>query len=83
MLKELFFVTTNPRKFHDIKGWLAQMAPEIELKQVFIELPELQSLDMHEVAFEKAKHAWNSIKKPLIIDDSGLYLERYNNFPGP
>lgn len=83
MLKELYFVTTNPRKFNDIKGWLAQLAPEIELKQVFLELPELQSLDMHEVAYHKARHAFSVIQKPLIVDDSGLYLERYNNFPGP
>ena len=35
------------------------------------------------VALEKAKIAYQIAKCPILVDDEGLYLEQYNNFPGP
>lgn len=30
----------------------------------------------------KAKQAWEQLKKPLIVDEVGVYFHKYNNFPG-
>jgi XTP/dITP diphosphohydrolase len=78
----LLFVTTNTGKFQEVQRWLAKWAPDIQLEQAALDIPECQSLDVYEVARGKALHAWQCLQKPLLIDDGGIYLERYNNFPG-
>lgn len=77
------FVTTNNGKFEEVKRWLAQLDATLIIEQAAIDVPEYQSLDVQEVAFSKARDAYNLLKKPVLIDDGGLYLEKYNNFPGP
>lgn len=81
-MSELYFVTGNSSKFKEVKAWMQELNPYIELHQANIDLPEIQSLDVQEVAIQKAKEAWRLIKKPLLIDDGGIYIERFNNFPG-
>lgn len=78
----LLFVTTNTGKFQEVQRWLAQWMPDIQLEQAALDIPEYQSLDVYEVARGKALHAWQCLQKPLLIDDGGIYLERYTNFPG-
>ena len=38
--------------------------------------------EMEEVAEEKARQAFVKVKKPVIAEDTGVYFEGYNNFPG-
>lgn len=83
MNKNLYFVTTSNNKFNEISTWLAQLEPSVKLVQSALDLPEIQSLDLQEVALKKARDAWEKIKRPLIVDDAGLYLEKYPLFPGP
>lgn len=78
----ILFVTTNAGKFDEVQRWIHQLDPSIDLEQAPIELTEIQSLDIHEVALGKAEQAWNILHKPLLIDDGGIYLEHYNKFPG-
>lgn len=82
VVREIYFVTGNSRKFEEVKKWLAELDPFIDLKQADIDLPEIQSLDVEEVAVLKAKEAWKLIQKPLLIDDGGMYIDHYNKFPG-
>lgn len=79
---EIAFVTSNNIKFKQVSSWLSKLNPRITLKQVELDLPEYQSLDLTYVAQEKAQCAWNKIRMPLLIDDGGIYLNAYNNFPG-
>lgn len=81
-MKHIIIVTSNNGKFEEIKRYIHQLAPEITLEQSNIEVPEYQDMDIQTVALGKANHAWNILKKPLLIDDGGLYLEKYNKFPG-
>lgn len=37
---------------------------------------------IEEIAKNKARQAFNKIKKPLIVDDTGIFFSAYNNFPG-
>jgi XTP/dITP diphosphohydrolase len=82
MSKTLLFVTTNNGKFQEVQRWLAELAPQMQLEQAALDLPEYQSLEVHKVALGKAQEAWQLLKKPLLIDDGGIYLEKYNKFPG-
>lgn len=48
-----------------------------------IDLPEIQSSDLAEVAREKALEAWQRLQQPVIIDETSLELAALNGFPGP
>ncbi|MCX8158105.1 MAG: hypothetical protein N3D73_00360 [Candidatus Diapherotrites archaeon] len=76
-MKELFFVTGNKHKFQEIKSILKN----INLKQIDIKISE-PDLKEEEVALHKAREAFKKIKKPLIVEDTGVYFSAYRNFPG-
>lgn len=82
MSKHIFFVTTNAGKFEEVQKWLAELDSSIILEQAPIDLPEYQSLDIQLVALGKVQEAWRLLSSPVLIDDGGIYLERYNQFPG-
>ncbi len=82
MKKHIYFVTTNTNKFEEASKWLKELAPDIELEQSKLDLPEIQSLDQKEVTLVKAKDAWAILKKPLLVDDEALFIEKYPLFPG-
>jgi non-canonical purine NTP pyrophosphatase (RdgB/HAM1 family) len=82
MAKTITFVTSNNKKFEEVKRWLVQLDPSIQLEQADVDLPEYQSLDVYEVAAGKIKEAWQQLKKPVIIDDGGIYSHKYPLFPG-
>jgi len=81
--KKISFVTSNSGKFQEVSDYFKELYPSIQIEQINMDIPEIQSLDVDEVALNKAKYAWDLLKIPLIIDDGGIYLEQYNNFPGP
>ncbi len=82
MKKSLYYVTTNSGKFAEVSEYIHAHMPDIELKQFSVDLPEIQSLDQMAIALDKAKQAWNIVQKPLLLDDAGIYFEKYSNFPG-
>lgn len=81
-MKEILFVTGNAGKFKLVNNSIKELDSSIILTQIDIDVPEIQSLDTQEVAILKAKEAFKILKKPLLIDDGGIFLEQYNNFPG-
>jgi non-canonical purine NTP pyrophosphatase (RdgB/HAM1 family) len=78
----IYFITSSAKKFAELEEWLAQLNPHIHLEQRNLDLPEIQSLDLREVAIAKAKDAWRKLEHPLLIDDAGLFLQKYPLFPG-
>ncbi|BFH73413.1 XTP/dITP diphosphatase [Sulfurisphaera javensis] len=83
MLKnvEISVVTSNENKFRE----LAELAKEYNIKLRWINLPkvEIQADSLEEIVRNSAIIAYNMIKSPLIMEDSGLFIEALNNFPGP
>ncbi len=74
------YVTGNEGKIK-----LAQMILKdypIEIVQNDIEIPEIQSLDCHEVASFSAKYAAEKLGVPVLKNDSGLFIEALDGFPG-
>lgn len=78
MLKELYFVTSNRHKAKEAEEIL-----DIKISPVDKDLVEIQSLDLEEIVKKKAKDAFQLIKKPVIVDDVGLYVSAWAGFPGP
>jgi XTP/dITP diphosphohydrolase len=82
MQKRVWYATTNHGKFEEVKRYIEEHAPSIELAQLAEELPEVQSMDQRAIALDKAAQAWNLVKEPVLVDDAGIYFEAYNEFPG-
>lgn len=81
-IPELYYMTGNPAKFEEAALFFAKYVPSLKLLQSDIDLPEIQTLDQKAIALEKARKAWKRLKKPVLVDDTGVYFESYPNFPG-
>ena len=78
---ELFFATSNNHKFEEAQRILSNLGLEINMFKTTLE--EIQSNSMNEIAKRKALDAFRKIKKPVIIEDDGLFIESLDGFPGP
>lgn len=73
----LYFVTSNKNKFREYRKIL-----KLPFKIVNLKLKEIQSLEPAEIVKNKARDAFLKIKKPVLVEDVGLFIEDLNNFPG-
>jgi XTP/dITP diphosphohydrolase len=78
---ELLFVSSNIHKFQEIHGILQQYNIPISFHQQ--EMPELQSDSLEEIAKFRAQHAFSLLRKPLFVEDTGMFIQSLNGFPGP
>jgi len=78
---ELFFASSNTHKFKEVKRILSNSS--LEIKFFKINLEEIQSDSLREIAKRKAINAFSRVQKPLIIEDDGLFIDSLNGFPGP
>ena len=56
---------------------------DISIQFFKLNLEEIQSNSIKEIALKKAQNAFSKCKKPLIIEDDGLYIDYLDGFPGP
>ncbi|MDI9611079.1 MAG: XTP/dITP diphosphatase [Archaeoglobaceae archaeon] len=75
------FITSNEGKFREAKE-LAEMF-SIEIEWLRMEYEEPQALELEEIARKSAEILSEKIKEPFFIEDSGLFIEALNGFPGP
>lgn len=76
-----YFVTRNIGKYKEIADYINNL--ELYDKE---DIPEIQSLDINEIIRAKLKVANEKINDSncfLIVEDTGLYLNALNGFPGP
>ncbi len=82
MNKHIYFVTTNKGKCEEVQKAFAHFDSSIIIEQVSIELPEYQTTDLYAIAKGKAQAAFEQLQKPVLVDDGGIYLTHYHEFPG-
>jgi XTP/dITP diphosphohydrolase len=82
-MSELFFISNNIHKYREIQSILKNRIKEIELKFHKYNVVEIQEENITKIAIEKSVYAYNLIKKPVIIEDDGLFIQSLNGFPGP
>ena len=80
MPKPLLLVSTNDFKFDEIRKILAGYGAKLEQKKTELDEPDLKSLE--EIALAKARHAYSLAKKPLIVEDTGVFFDALPGFPG-
>lgn len=52
------------------------------LERIDLDLPEPQSLDPSEVAEVKVRAAFERLRRPVLVEDSGLEVDAWGGFPG-
>src|SRR6185295_9292060 len=80
-LRRIIFASTNEGKFKEILPLLRNF--DIEIEFVRFKSTEIQSENLEDVALEKSKVAYVKIGQPLIVEDTGLFINSLNGFPGP
>ena len=78
---DLFFVSSNNHKYYEAKKILDTFG--IKLGFLKSDLMEIQSNSLKDIAMKKAKNAFSKHKKPIIVEDDGLFINSLEGFPGP
>jgi XTP/dITP diphosphohydrolase len=80
-MSKIIYVTKNWAK---LKGARQALEPlGITVENVEMETTEIQANTVEEIAIHSAKEASNQLKCTVLKNDSGLYVEALNGFPGP
>lgn len=77
----LYYITSNKEKIRVASKFLFPL--HVAVEGISLELIEIQSDDIGEIARDKAQQAFSAINKPLFVNDAGWYISALNGFPGP
>lgn len=77
MTKEILFITGNNKKAEEVA---AITGFDVSAKN--LDIPEIQSLDVEEVAKAKALSAFKLTNSPVIVDDTGMSIDALGGLPG-
>lgn len=78
MTRTIRFLTRNDGKFAELK---ALLPTGYELVRDMTEVHELQTDDMDELVKDKILKAFKRLRRPLIVDHTGLAFDLMNGFP--
>lgn len=79
--KFVFFATHNIHKFNEARTVLAEF--NINVGMLKVKNSEVQSDSLKEIAQKSAFEIFNLYRLPILVEDSGLFVEALNGFPGP
>ena len=74
------FITGNPQKVAIAQ---AALGTGFQIVPRDLDIPELQSMSLQEIALDSAYKALQIVKEPLMLTDSGFFIDGLNGFPGP
>lgn len=78
-MKKITFVTGNKTKILHANEALAKFGYLVVPKKLLLIEPREE--DPQEVVIEKAIQAFKQIQRPLIVEDSGIFIKALNGFP--
>jgi non-canonical purine NTP pyrophosphatase (RdgB/HAM1 family) len=79
-MKTIYIATGNSKKLKIISEILQDL--DVQIEGVSLDLNEHQVIDMEAISKDKAGQAFEILHAPVIVDDSGMYFEKYHEFPG-
>ena len=77
---KLAVVTGNANKAREVAACFAGV---LEVEHIPLDCPEFRHADVGEIARGKAEFAYRALVRPLIVDDTGLFIDALGGFPGP
>ena len=75
------FVTGNEGKVLEAREYLEGVGESVE--QVAFDYTEIQSDSLAEIASHGAREAHDAVGEPVVVDDTGLFVDALGGFPGP
>ena len=78
---DLLFASSNQHKYVEVKQILRDFGINIGFFKYNFQ--ELQSNSIKIIASKKAQDAFVQCKKPVIIEDDGIFIDSLKGFPGP
>lgn len=77
-MKDIIFVTSSQNKINEFERILG-----FKINHQDLDIDELQSLDYEKIIKDKVQKAHQIIKKPVVVEDSGMVFNAWNVLPGP
>lgn len=77
---KIYFISSNKYKISEVKEILEDEGVEIEGHE--LKINEIQSPIMEDIAIDKAKKAYKKIGRPVMVEQTGLYIPEFGNLPG-
>ncbi|MBD3388564.1 MAG: XTP/dITP diphosphatase [Candidatus Altiarchaeales archaeon] len=77
---EVLFATSNTNKVEEANKIAAEYG--MSFQQVNIIYPEVRAESVSKVAGEGVRYVYEKLKRPVIVEDSGLFIDALNDFPG-
>ncbi|WFO76318.1 XTP/dITP diphosphatase [Desulfurococcaceae archaeon MEX13E-LK6-19] len=74
-------MTSNKHKFNEVAVIAEKLGICLEMlpgKKI-----EIQSSSLMDIAFYSALENYKEFRKPILVEDAGLFIEALNGFPGP
>ena len=79
--KVIYLISTNVNKYLEAREVVASFG--LSLAFLKDDAPELQSEDVVKIAAEGARWAADKWDLPVLVEDTGLFIEALRGFPGP
>jgi XTP/dITP diphosphohydrolase len=80
-MEDLTFVTGNYGKYISVKEKFEKAGMQgIKYFKCDLDEPDVNNIEF--ISHEKARQAYEKLKKPIFVADSGFYIEDYPNNPG-
>lgn len=76
----LVLVTQNQHKLKELKPLFQKY--NVDFDTTAHEKYEIRSESIEEIAREAAKVAFETLQKPVVVDDTGFFVDALNGFPG-
>jgi XTP/dITP diphosphohydrolase len=77
---DVLFASSNVHKYKEAKKILAEFGIKLGFFQT--DLIEIQDDSLSEIALKKGIDAYTKCKKPVIVEDDGLFIDSLSGFPG-
>ncbi|MEX1111854.1 MAG: RdgB/HAM1 family non-canonical purine NTP pyrophosphatase [Candidatus Andersenbacteria bacterium] len=77
---KIYFVTTNRHKFQEVQDILKDYPVKLEQLDRSYEENHDESIEI--IARSAARKLAEELQQPVVVEDSGLYFEAYEGFPG-
>ena len=79
-MRAVTFASTNQNKYREVQSILSTHGITVDFAQ--LNLVEVQSDSLEEIAKEKAKSAFSHVGRTVIVEDDGLFVDALKGFPG-
>jgi XTP/dITP diphosphohydrolase len=76
----LVLVTQNKHKLKELRPLFKKY--HVEFDTTSIKKHEIRSESVEEIARAAAKVAYDNLRQPVVVDDTGFFVDSLNGFPG-